>query len=156
RRADPRGGAKGEEAIMTTAAPTQKKPAGAKPAQTNRLNLEMKVYKGLDSTLCNGCGHDSITNAVIKSFFEYGTEPHMVSKLSGMGCRSKTTAYFLTRPHGLNAVHGRMAAIAVGTNLANRNLINIGVSGDGDTASIGLSHYLHMVRRNTQIVYIIE
>ena len=142
---------------MNTASPPDKKPpAAAKPKATNRLNLEMKSYKGLESTLCAGCGHDSITNALIKSLFEYGVQPHMVSKLSGIGCSSKTTAYFMDQSHGLNAVHGRMAAIAVGSNAANRNLINVGVSGDGDTASIGLGHFLHMVRRNTPIVYLIE
>ncbi len=140
---------------MTVANPPNA-PAAAKKQATNRLNLEMKVYKGLDSTLCSGCGHDSITNAIIKSFYEYGVQPHMVSKLSGIGCSSKTTAYFLSQSHGFNAVHGRMAAIAVGTNAANRNLINVGVSGDGDTASIGLGHFMHMVRRNTPIIYLIE
>jgi 2-oxoglutarate ferredoxin oxidoreductase subunit beta len=141
---------------MSTTAPLDKKAPGGKPKQYNRLNLEASAYKGLDSTLCSGCGHDSITNAVIKSLFEYGTPPHMLAKLSGIGCSSKTTAYFLGRSHGFNSVHGRMAAIAVGTNAANRNLVNIGVSGDGDTASIGLGHFLHMIRRNTPIVYIIE
>jgi 2-oxoglutarate ferredoxin oxidoreductase subunit beta len=129
---------------------------GAKPPATNRLGLQMAVYKGLESTLCAGCGHDSITNALIKSLYEYGVEPHKVAKLSGIGCSSKTTAYFLGKSHGFNAVHGRMAAIDVGVNLANHTLLNVGVSGDGDTASIGLSHYLHMVRRNAQCVYIIE
>jgi 2-oxoglutarate/2-oxoacid ferredoxin oxidoreductase subunit beta len=131
-------------------------PAAAKPAQSNRLGFEMKVYKGLESTLCAGCGHDAITNSLIKGLFEYGVSPHHVAKLSGIGCSSKTTAYFLSQSHGFNAVHGRMAAIAVGTNLANHHLLNVGVSGDGDTASIGLSHYLHMVRRNTQVIYLIE
>jgi 2-oxoglutarate ferredoxin oxidoreductase subunit beta len=127
-----------------------------KPPQLNRKNLELKAYKALESTLCNGCGHDSITNALIKSFFEYGVPPHQVAKLSGIGCSSKTTAYFLGQSHGFNAVHGRMAAIVVGSNVANRTLINVGVSGDGDTASIGLGNFLHMVRRNTPIVYVIE
>ena len=139
---------------MTTAAPPEKK--AAKPAAVNRLNHELKVYKGLESTLCSGCGHDSITNALIKSCFEYGVEPHMLAKLSGIGCSSKTTAYFLNQSHGFNAVHGRMAAIAVGTHVANRTLINVGVSGDGDTASIGLGNFLHMVRRNTPTIYLIE
>jgi 2-oxoglutarate ferredoxin oxidoreductase subunit beta len=133
--------------------------ASAKPGKApalNRLSLEMKAYKGADSTLCNGCGHDSITNAIIKSFFEYGVEPHRVAKLSGIGCSSKTTAYFLNRSHGFNSVHGRMAAVATGSNMANHTLLNIGVSGDGDTASIGLGHFLHMVRRNPQLVYIVE
>src|SRR5215510_628839 len=113
---------------MTTAAPDKKATAAsAKPKGLNRKNLEIKVYKGLESTLCNGCGHDSITNALIKSFFEYGVSPHMVAKLSGIGCSSKTTAYFLGQSHGFNAVHGRMAAIVVGTNVANRTLVNVGV-----------------------------
>jgi 2-oxoglutarate ferredoxin oxidoreductase subunit beta len=140
---------------MTAQSPSTPKPA-AKVTKTNRLGLELKVYKGADSTLCNGCGHDAITNAIIKSFFEYGVQPHRVAKLSGIGCSSKTTAYFLGRSHGFNAVHGRMSAIATGSNLANRTLLNIGVSGDGDTASIGLGNFLHMVRRNAQIVYVIE
>jgi 2-oxoglutarate ferredoxin oxidoreductase subunit beta len=130
--------------------------AAAKPAQANRIGFEMKVYKGLESTLCAGCGHDAITNSLIKGLFEYGVKPTQVAKLSGIGCSSKTTAYFLSQSHGFNAVHGRMAAIAVGTNLANRQLLSVGISGDGDTASIGLSHYLHMIRRNTRLVYIIE
>ena len=140
---------------MTTQTPGKGTGAG-KPAQVNRLGHVMKAYKGLDSTLCSGCGHDSITNAIIKSYFEYGVEPHMLAKLSGIGCSSKTTAYFLGQSHGFNTVHGRMAAIATGTNMANRTLKHVGVSGDGDTASIGLGNFLHMVRRNTPIVYVIE
>jgi 2-oxoglutarate/2-oxoacid ferredoxin oxidoreductase subunit beta len=141
---------------MTAASPEKKSAPGGKASAQNRIGLELKVYKGLESTLCSGCGHDSITNALIKSLFEYGVAPHSVAKLSGIGCSSKTTAYFLNRSHGFNAVHGRMAAIAVGANAANRTLLNIGVSGDGDTASIGLSHFLHTVRRNTPMIYIIE
>src|SRR5262249_5113738 len=141
--------------VMTKTVPTGGNPP-SKSGASHRRNRALKAYKGAESTLCSGCGHDAITSAIIKAFFEYGIEPHMVSKLSGIGCSSKTTAYFLNRSHGFNAVHGRMAAIAVGTNLANKKLINIGVRGDGDTASIGLSHYLHMIRRNTQVVYIIE
>src|SRR5438309_381066 len=115
-----------------------KEPGAGKSPKTNRLNLDMKVYQGAESTLCNGCGHDAITNAIIKSLFEYGVQPHMVAKLSGIGCSSKTTAYFLGRSHGFNAVHGRMAAIVTGTHMANRRLLNVGISGDGDTASIGM------------------
>jgi len=140
---------------MTTTVPTGGDPP-AKSGATNRLNLELKAYKGAESTLCSGCGHDAITSAIIKAFFEYGIEPHRVAKLSGIGCSSKTTAYFLNRSHGFNGVHGRMAAMAVGTNCANRTLVQIGVSGDGDTASIGLGNFLHMVRRNAPLVYIIE
>jgi 2-oxoglutarate ferredoxin oxidoreductase subunit beta len=127
-----------------------------KPAAQNRLGLELKVYKGLESTLCNGCGHDSITGALIRALFEHDVEPHMVAKLSGIGCSSKTTAYFLERSHGFNAVHGRMAAISAGVHAANHKLLNVGVSGDGDTASIGLGNFLHMMRRNVPLVYIIE
>jgi 2-oxoglutarate ferredoxin oxidoreductase subunit beta len=127
-----------------------------KPAAVNRLGLELKVYKGLDSTLCNGCGHDSITGALIRALHEHDVPPHMVAKLSGIGCSSKTTAYFLNASHGFNAVHGRMAALAAGVHVANRKLVNVGVSGDGDTASIGLGNFLHMLRRNVPLVYIIE
>ncbi|MDP9000725.1 MAG: thiamine pyrophosphate-dependent enzyme [Myxococcota bacterium] len=140
---------------MTTQPPSATGPV-PKTAKTNRLGLELKVYKGLESTLCNGCGHDAITHSLVKSLFEYGVEPHRVAKLSGIGCSSKTTAYFLGRSHGFNAVHGRMAAIVTGSHAANKTLLNIGVSGDGDTASIGLGHFLHMIRRNVQIVYVIE
>jgi 2-oxoglutarate ferredoxin oxidoreductase subunit beta len=136
---------------MTTAAPQ-----APKPPETNRLGYEIDIYKGLESTLCSGCGHDSITRSLIDAFFQLGVEPTQVAKLSGIGCSSKTTAYFLSQSHGFNAVHGRMAALAVGVNLANRRLINVGVSGDGDTASIGLGNFLHMIRRNTPIVYVIE
>ena len=136
--------------------PTTPEKRPTKAAVINRLNLELKSYKGAESTLCSGCGHDSITNAIIKSLFEYGVEPHRVAKMSGIGCSSKTTAYFLGQSHGFNSVHGRMAAVTTGANLANRSLINVGVSGDGDTASIGLGNFLHMVRRNPQIVYLVE
>ena len=134
---------------------TRKKPAG-KPVALNRLGLELKVYKGSDSTLCNGCGHDSITGALIRALFEKDVPPHMVAKLSGIGCSSKTTAYFLGRSHGFNAVHGRMAALAAGVHVTNRKLLNVGVSGDGDTASIGLGNFLHMFRRNVPLVYVVE
>lgn len=140
---------------MTTGT-TDNKAAPAKTPKLNRLGLEADAYKGLASTLCSGCGHDSITNSIIKVLFEMGVEPHMVAKMSGIGCSSKTTAYFLSRSHGFNAVHGRMSAIATGAVMANRKLIAIGLSGDGDTASIGMGNFLHMVRRNVPIVYLIE
>jgi 2-oxoglutarate ferredoxin oxidoreductase subunit beta len=130
--------------------------APAKATKTNRLSLEMTAYKGAESTLCAGCGHDAITASIVKGFYEYGVEPFRVAKLSGIGCSSKTTAYFLGQSHGFNAVHGRMSAIATGVNAANRTLLNIGVSGDGDTASIGLGNFLHMVRRNVPIIYLVE
>src|SRR6185436_4495996 len=120
------------------------------------LNLEMAMYKGAESTLCAGCGHDAITSSIIKSYYDYGVEPYRIAKLSGIGCSSKTTAYFMGRSHGFNAVHGRMSAIAMGVNAANRTLVNVGVSGDGDTASIGLGNFLHMVRRNVPMIYLVE
>ena len=122
----------------------------------NRLGLLLKDYQGAESTLCAGCGHDAITSSIVKAFFEMGVEPYRVAKLSGIGCSSKTTNYFMGQAHGINSVHGRMGAVATGASLANRRLVNIGISGDGDTASIGLSHFLHMVRRNVPIIYVIE
>ncbi|MCC7518693.1 MAG: 2-oxoacid:ferredoxin oxidoreductase subunit beta [Verrucomicrobiae bacterium] len=131
-------------------------PATAKAPALNRAGLPLTAYRGLPSTLCSGCGHDAITNMIIRASFEMNLEPAQVAKLSGIGCSSKTAAYFLNQSHGFNGVHGRMAAIATGVNLANHTLLNIGVSGDGDTASIGLGQFLHMVRRNVRICYIIE
>ena len=126
------------------------------PKNLNRVGLTIADYKGADSTLCAGCGHDAITSQIIRAFYEYGVEPHRVAKLSGIGCSSKTPAYFLSQSHGFNAVHGRMPAIATGAALANHSLLGIGVSGDGDTASIGLGQFMHMVRRNIPLIYIIE
>jgi len=131
-------------------------PPAPKVVPVNRIGLPQSVYRGGTSTLCSGCGHDSITNQIIRATFELGIEPHRVAKLSGIGCSSKTTAYFLGQAHGFNSVHGRMAAVATGVSLANRSLLNIGVSGDGDTASIGLGQFLHMIRRNVPVCYIIE
>ncbi len=130
--------------------------ASPKPPVTNRLGHEQKIYKAAESTLCAGCGHDSITSQLIKALFEMDVEPWNVAKMSGIGCSSKTTAYFLGQSHGFNGVHGRMPAIATGSYLANRKLVHIGVSGDGDTASIGLSHFLHSIRRNIPLLYIVE
>jgi 2-oxoglutarate/2-oxoacid ferredoxin oxidoreductase subunit beta len=131
-------------------------PEVLKPKNTNRIGLVLQDYKGKDSTLCAGCGHDAITSQIIKAFFEYGVAPHRVIKLSGIGCSSKTPAYFLSRAHGFNGVHGRMPAIGTGAILANRHLIAIGVSGDGDTASIGMGQFVHLLRRNVPMVYIME
>lgn len=122
----------------------------------NQLGLTLADYRGVDSTLCSGCGHDAITSQIIKAFYEAGVEQHRVAKMSGIGCSSKTTAYFLGRASGFNAVHGRMPAVATGALLANRSLIGIGVSGDGDTASIGLGQFCHLLRRNVPMIYIIE
>ncbi|HUJ12199.1 MAG TPA: 2-oxoacid:ferredoxin oxidoreductase subunit beta [Thermoanaerobaculia bacterium] len=113
-------------------------------------------YSGGKSTLCAGCGHDAISNQIIRAFYEMSVNPVDVAKFSGIGCSSKTPAYFLGKAHGFNAVHGRMPAIATGAILANHKLIGIGVSGDGDTASIGLGQFMHMVRRNIPMIYIIE
>ena len=122
----------------------------------NRLGLKAADYSGGKSTLCAGCGHDAISNQIIRAFYEMSVKPESVAKFSGIGCSSKTPAYFLSRSHGFNAVHGRMPAIATGAILANHKLVSIGVSGDGDTASIGLGQFMHMVRRNIPAVYIIE
>ncbi len=124
--------------------------------KVNRIGLAQTDYKGKPSTLCKGCGHDSISSQLIKAFYEYGIEPHRVAKLSGIGCSSKTPAYWLSQSHGFNAVHGRMPSIATGSVLANRNLVAVGVSGDGDTASIGIGQFVHLLRRNLPVVYIIE
>ncbi|WDP92529.1 MAG: 2-oxoacid:ferredoxin oxidoreductase subunit beta [Desulfobacter sp.] len=121
----------------------------------NDLGYTRRDYEGLDSTLCAGCGHDSISNAIIRACFELSLPPHRVAKLSGIGCSSKTPAYFLGKSHGFNSVHGRMPSIATGANMANRDLIYIGVSGDGDTASIGMGQFIHAARRNINMTYIV-
>ncbi|MDQ6793109.1 MAG: 2-oxoacid:ferredoxin oxidoreductase subunit beta [Candidatus Dormibacteraeota bacterium] len=125
-------------------------------AAVNRIGLARDAYKGAATTLCAGCGHNSITNHLIKALYEQGVEPHRLAKMSGIGCSSKTPAYFVERAHGFNGVHGRMPALTTGAGLANRQLILLGVSGDGDTASIGLGQFMHMVRRNVDCTYIIE
>ncbi|MEO7648396.1 MAG: thiamine pyrophosphate-dependent enzyme, partial [Gemmatimonadaceae bacterium] len=114
----------------------------------NRLGLTTRDYEGVMSTLCAGCGHDSITAAIIQAVFDLSIEPHRVAKMSGIGCSSKTPTYFLGESHGFNSVHGRMPAIATGANAGNRDLICIGVSGDGDSLSIGLGQLCHAIRRN--------
>lgn len=135
---------------------TPKAPAKARTSKVNALGLSVKDYQGLPSTLCKGCGHDAISSSLIKAVYELDIEQHRIAKLSGIGCSSKTPAYFFNGAHGFNSVHGRMAAIATGVSLANRDLISIGVSGDGDTASIGLGHFCHMIRRQVPMVYIVE
>lgn len=139
--------------MSTNAAPT---PAAPKPPQLNRAGFALNQYKAAESTLCAGCGHDAITSQLIKAMYEMDVDPYSVAKMSGIGCSSKTTAYFLGMSHGFNGVHGRMPAISTGTYLANRKLVAVGVSGDGDTASIGLGHFLHQIRRNVPMVYVIE
>jgi 2-oxoglutarate ferredoxin oxidoreductase subunit beta len=129
---------------------------GTEAPKENRLGLKALDYGGGKSTLCAGCGHDAVSNQIIRAFYEMNVTPEKVAKFSGIGCSSKTPAYFLGRAHGLNAVHGRMPAVATGAMLANHTLLGIGVSGDGDTASIGLGQFMHMVRRNIPLIYIIE
>ena len=126
------------------------------PKKTNRIGLEVLNYKGSRTTLCAGCGHNSISERIVECFYELGVEPYRVAKFSGIGCSSKSPAYFLGMSHGLNGVHGRMPALATGALLANRTLLGIGVTGDGDTASIGMGQFVHLVRRNMPLIYIIE
>jgi 2-oxoglutarate ferredoxin oxidoreductase subunit beta len=122
----------------------------------NKLGYTHRDYEGTVSTLCAGCGHDSISAAIIQAFFELDVPPHRVAKLSGIGCSSKTPTYFLGNSHGFNSVHGRMPSVLTGANLANRDLIYLGVSGDGDSASIGLGQFAHAMRRGVNMVYIVE
>ncbi|WP_428100755.1 2-oxoacid:ferredoxin oxidoreductase subunit beta [Candidatus Rariloculus sp.] len=122
----------------------------------NKLGLTIRDYEGGMSTLCAGCGHDSVTAAIVQALFELGVPPHRVAKMSGIGCSSKTPAYFLGASHSFNAVHGRMPSIATGAAAANRELYLLGVSGDGDSLSIGLGQFAHAVRRNIDMIYIIE
>src|SRR3954466_9073061 len=129
---------------------------GAAAPKTNRIGLTVIYYKGGKTTLCAGCGHNAISERIIESMYEMGVEPEFVIKPSGIGCSSKTPAYFLSRSHSFNAVHGRMPSVATGAMLANRKLICIGVSGDGDTASIGIGQFVHLRRRNLPSIYIIE
>ncbi|MEW6568346.1 MAG: 2-oxoacid:ferredoxin oxidoreductase subunit beta [Chloroflexota bacterium] len=125
-------------------------------AGVNLLGLGKADYKGLPTTLCQGCGHNSISNQIISACFEMSIPPERVVKLSGIGCSSKSPAYFMSRSHAFNGLHGRMPAIATGALVGNRTLKGLGVSGDGDTASIGIGHFKHLVRRNVPMVYIVE
>jgi 2-oxoglutarate ferredoxin oxidoreductase subunit beta len=122
----------------------------------NELGFTRRDYEGAISTLCAGCGHDSISAALIQAFFELSIAPHRVAKLSGIGCSSKTPTYFLGNSHGFNSVHGRMPSVLTGAALANRDLIYLGVSGDGDSASIGLGQFAHVLRRGVDMVYVVE
>jgi 2-oxoglutarate ferredoxin oxidoreductase subunit beta len=124
--------------------------------RTNRLNLDASSYRGSKTTLCAGCGHNAISERIIDAFFEMGVDPKQVIKLSGIGCSSKSPAYFLSPSHGFNAVHGRMPSVATGAMLANKSMLAIGVSGDGDTGAIGIGQFVHLMRRNLPLIYIIE
>ena len=128
----------------------------ATPLKVNRIGLEPQIYKGSKTTLCAGCGHNAISERIIDAFYEMGVDPRQVIKLSGIGCSSKSPAYFLGGSHGFNAVHGRMPSVGTGAMLANKKLIAIGVSGDGDTGAIGIGQFVHLMRRNLPIIYIIE
>ena len=121
----------------------------------NKIGFAKADYEGAISTLCAGCGHDSISGAIIQACYEMSVEPHKLAKISGIGCSSKTPTYFLSNSHGFNSVHGRMPSVTTGANMANRDLIFLGVSGDGDTASIGLGQFVHAIRRNLNMVYIV-
>jgi 2-oxoglutarate ferredoxin oxidoreductase subunit beta len=128
----------------------------ARKKKENLIGLTQIDYKGLPSTLCQGCGHNSISSGIVMSAFEMSLPPHRIIKMSGIGCSSKSPTYFLNRSHGFNALHGRMPSVTTGATVANKNLLAIGVSGDGDTASIGMGQFKHVVRRNVRMVYIVE
>lgn len=137
--------------------PSIVKPAAKHPSlRQNELGLTIRDYEGSMSTLCAGCGHDSITAAIVRALWEVSMPPHMLAKMSGIGCSSKTPAYFVNGAHGFNSAHGRMPAITTGAAAANRDVTYIGVSGDGDSLSIGIGHMCHAIRRNVRMVYIIE
>src|SRR6202045_2507794 len=131
-------------------------PAPAPAPKTNRIGLQVVDYRGGKTTLCAGCGHNAISERIVEAMYEMGGQPERVAKLSGIGCSSKSPAYFMNRSHSFNAVHGRMPSVATGAMLANRNLVSLGVSGDGDTASIGIGQFVHLMRRNLPIIYVIE
>ena len=126
------------------------------PKRVNRLGLKPTDYRGSKTTLCAGCGHNAISERIIEACYEMGVNPDRVIKLSGIGCSSKSPAYFLGSAHGFNAVHGRMPSIGTGSLLANRELVAVGISGDGDTGAIGIGQFVHLMRRNVPLVYIIE
>lgn len=137
---------------MTTTATKKSNPM----ITPNAVGFTKKEYQGSASTLCTGCGHDSITMHIVSAFYDLHIAPHEVAKFSGIGCSSKTPAYFLSGSHGFNSVHGRMPSVATGASVVNRKMINIAVSGDGDTASIGMGQFVHICRRNIPLLYIIE
>ncbi|NCW44845.1 MAG: 2-oxoacid:ferredoxin oxidoreductase subunit beta, partial [Gemmatimonadaceae bacterium] len=132
-----------------------KPPVRHPSSRTNDLGLTIRDYEGAMSTLCAGCGHDSVTAAIVQAGWELNLEPHKVGKMSGIGCSSKTTAYFMKQSHGFNSVHGRMPSVTSGAAAANRALTYIGVSGDGDSLSIGLGQMSHAIRRNVNMLYML-
>src|SRR2546430_13501944 len=136
--------------MATTTTPTPPAP------KTNRIGLQVLDYKGGKTTLCAGCGHNAISERIIDAFYEMGVQPERVMKMSGIGCSSKSPAYFMSRSFSFNSVHGRMPSVATGALLANKTMRSIGVSGDGDTASIGMGQFVHLLRRNVPMIYIME
>src|SRR4029077_1404934 len=124
--------------------------------KTNRIGLQVVDYRGGETTLCAGCGHNAISERIIDAMYEMGVQPERVAKLSGIGCSSKSPAYFMNRAHSFNSVHGRMPSVATGAMLANKTLIALGVTGDGDTVSIGAGQFIHLMGRNLPIIYVIE
>src|SRR5271156_4201843 len=137
----------------TTNTPPQ---APAPAPKTNRIGLQVIDYRGGKTTLCAGCGHNAISERIIDAMYEMGVSPERVMKFSGIGCSSKSPAYFMNRSHSFNSVHGRMPSVATGAVLANKNLMALGVTGDGDTVSIGAGQFVHLMRRNLPLIYIIE
>src|ERR1700761_7747264 len=131
-------------------------PPAAPAPKTNRIGLQVLDYRGGKTTLCAGCGHNAISERIIDAVFEMGIQPERVMKMSGIGCSSKSPAYFMSRSFSFNSVHGRMPSVATGALLANKTMRSIGVSGDGDTASIGMGQFIHLLRRNMPMIYIIE
>src|SRR6516225_393282 len=136
----------------TTVAPGATTPG----PKTNRIGLTVIEYRGGKTTLCAGCGHNAISERIVEAMFEMGVQPERVAKVSGIGCSSKSPAYFMSRAHAFNGLHGRMPSVATGAVLANRTLLALGVSGDGDTASIGIGQFVHLMRRNLPILYVVE
>src|SRR5271165_1429430 len=139
--------------MATTATP---QPAPQATPKTNRIGLQVLDYRGGKTTLCAGCGHNAISERIIDAMYEMGVQPECVAKFSGIGCSSKSPAYFMNRSHSFNSVHGRMPSVATGAMLANKNLIALGVTGDGDTVSIGAGQFVHLMRRNLPIIYVLE
>lgn len=127
-----------------------------KPEKTNRIGLQILDYRGGKTTLCAGCGHNAISERILEAYYDMGVEPERVMKMSGIGCSSKSPAYFMSRSFSFNSVHGRMPSVATGALLANKTMRSIGISGDGDTASIGMGQFVHLLRRNIPMIYIIE
>ena len=127
-----------------------------KAIKTNRIGLQVLDYRGGKTTLCAGCGHNAISERILEAFYDMGIRPERVMKMSGIGCSSKSPAYFMSRSFSFNSVHGRMPSVATGALLANKTMRSLGVSGDGDTASIGMGQFIHLLRRNVPMIYIIE